>query len=155
MNEPTPAHFNYDVKIGHGSDILKSGPLSQSLANCGEVIITSKAYSSYNECEKSMSSLMSALSYIESKFSTKSKVIVQKLNPILDNSGKKHVDADSWDKFTVMRAYVADAEELKKSTLEYHVLGQIRVDQIIIGLTPVSPTAEAVSPPPAPVISLK
>ncbi len=134
-----PANFNYDVKIGYGADILKTGPLSKSFANCGELIITSKPFPDYESCQKSLSDLMSALSFIETKYSTKGHVIVTKVNPILDNSGKKHPDADTWDKFTVMRSYIADAEELKKSTLNYHVLGQIRVDQVILGFTPKPP----------------
>ncbi len=131
----TPANYNYDVKIGYGADLIKTGPLSQSFPNCGELVITSKPFQDYNACENALSGLMSALTYIETKFSTKNHVIVTKINPILDNSGKKHADADTWDKHTVMRAYVADSEELKKATLNYHVFGQIRVDQIILGLT--------------------
>ncbi len=134
-----PANFNYDVKIGYGADILKTGPLSKSFANCGELIITSKPFSDYEACEKSLSNLMSALSFIETKYSTKSHVIVTKVNPILDTSGKVHPDANTWDKFTVMRSYVADSEELKKATLNYHVLGQIRVDQMIMGPAPKPP----------------
>jgi len=144
MTEPVPAHFNYDVKIGYGADILKTGPLSLSFANCGEIVITSKPFVDYAECEKTLSSLMSALTFIETKYSAKGHVILTRLNPILDTSGKKHHDADTWDKFTVMRSYVANAEELKKSTLNYHVLGQIRVDQMIIGVTPPAP-------PPSPI----
>jgi len=144
MTTSSPANFNYDVKIGHGADILKTGPLSQSFANCGEIVITSKPFVDYAECEKTLSNLMTALTFIETKYSTKGHVIVTKLNPILDTTGKKHHDADSWDKYTVMRSYVANAEELKKSTLNYHVLGQIRVDQMIIGFTP------APAPPPPP-----
>jgi len=139
MADPVPANFNYDVKIGYGADILKTGPLSQSFANCGEIIITSKPFSDYAECERTLSNLMSKLSFIETKFSTRGHVIVTKVNPLLDTTGKRHPDADTWDKFTVMRSYVADAEELKKATLNYHVLGQIRVDQVILGLTPKAP----------------
>jgi hypothetical protein len=138
--ETTPAHFNYDVKIGYGADILKSGPLGQGFANCGEIVITSQPFTDYAECEKILTSLMSALSYIETKFSTQGHVIVTRLNPMLDTSGKKYHDAGTWDKFTVMRSYIANSEELKKSTLNYHVLGQIRVDQMLIAATPVPPS---------------
>jgi len=137
METSTPASFNYDVKIGHGADILKTGPLGKGLVNCGEIVITSRSFTDYAECEKTLSNLMSALSFIETKCSSQGHVIVTKLNPILDTTGKKHNDADSWDKFTVMRSYVANADELKKSTLNYHVLGQIRVDQMIVGVKPV------------------
>ena len=143
-----PANFNYSVKIGHGSDILKSGPLSQSFQNCAEINITSKVYQEYSECEKNLTTLMAALSSIESKFSAKDHVIVTKLNPILDQSGKVHADADTWDKTTIVRLYVANAEELKQATLSYHVLGQISVDQMIIGV--VAPEPEP--PPPAPTL---
>jgi hypothetical protein len=145
METSEPVNFNYDVKIGHGADILKTGPLGQGLANCGEIVITSKPFSNYADCEKTLSSLMSALSFIETKFSAQGHVIVNKLNPLLDTSGKKHSDADQWDKFTIMRSYVANADELKKSTLNYHVLGQIRVDQMIVAFTP-TPQPPPLSP---------
>jgi hypothetical protein len=133
-----PANYTYDIKIGHGADILKQGPFSLSFEKCGEMIITSKQFLSYDECEKSLSCLMSTLSYLEAKFSAKSHVIVTKLNPVLDATGKKHTDSDTWDKQTVLRAYIADAEALKGSKLNYHVSGQIKVDQIILGLKPKS-----------------
>lgn len=132
----TTAHYNYDVRISYGSDILKSGPFSESFANCGEMLITSKPYNEYAGCERALNGLMSSLSYLEAKLSDKNFVIVTKVNPILDASGKRKLDADAetWDKHTVMRAYIADAKALKDTNLTYHVLGQIKVDQTLLGI---------------------
>jgi hypothetical protein len=131
----TPANYNYDVKIGYGADLIKSGPLSKSFENCGEILITSKAYHDYHDCERSLSDLMSTLTHIESKLSLKQHVIFTKINPILDENRAQRNDLEAWDRHTVLRAYIAEAEALKKATLTFHVFGQIRVDQLILGLT--------------------
>jgi hypothetical protein len=60
--------------------------------------------------------------------------VVTKLNPILDPSGKMPIKGEEWDHYTVMRAYVADADELKKTNLKFSMMAQIRVDQVILGL---------------------
>lgn len=132
----TAANYNYDVRISHGSDILKSGAFAESFMNCGEMLISSKPYAEYAECERALNGLMSSLSHLQTKLSDKNHVIVTKVNPLLDASGKRRLDADAntWDTFTVMRAYIADAKALKETDLKFHVLGQIKVDQVILGI---------------------
>lgn len=106
--------------------MLHAGTFKTKIPNCGEMNISSKAFDTYEECEKSLNGLMTTLTRIEGKAADRNMVIVSKINPVLDQSGKKHADAASWDEFTILRVYVADSDELKKATLKYHIVGQIR-----------------------------
>jgi hypothetical protein len=129
-----PPKYFYDIKIGKDANMLKTGIFANVLKNCGEVIINSKSFESYSECEKILSKLLSSLSTIEARASNKSFVIFTKINPILENSSSASVE--SWDRQTVLKAYVAESEALKKSQLDFHISGQVRVDQVILGLNP-------------------
>ena len=120
--------FMYDIKIGVGANLLQVGKLADVLPHAGEMVITSKEFATYEECEKSLSSVMTFLAHSESRATEKNHVIVTKVNPAIDDSGKLHADTGSWDKFTILRAYVADSEQLKKAQLHYHVFGQIRTN---------------------------
>lgn len=119
------ATFVYSIRVGHGAKLLKDGIYSVAFPNCGEMMINSKEFSSYEECEKNLNNLMMLLSRHEASAGDKNLVVVSKVNPLLDTSGRKHADAGTWDRFTIIRSYVADSDELKKSTLKYHVMGQI------------------------------
>ena len=121
--------FVYVVRVGHGAGMLRTGQYKEALPNCGEIMISSKQFQSYEECEKNLNNLMVALTRFEAKSSDKNFVIVSKVNPVLDQSGREHRDAASWEKNTIMRAYIADSDELKKSTLKYHVMGQISANR--------------------------
>lgn len=123
--------FAYTVRVGSGADLLRAGIYPVVLPNCGEIIINSHEFASFEECEKNLNSLMTVLTRHEASASDKNLVVVSKIHPQLDTSGRKHADANTWDKFTIMRAYVADSDELKNSTLKYHVMGQIRTNRDI------------------------
>ena len=136
----TNTNYVYDVRITSGSEILRSGPFALAIPKCGEMIISSNIFTDFDLCEKTMSNLLSQLSQVQANYSDKSHVIVTKMNPLLDMSENKKADTEAWDSFTVMRAYVAETEALKNaSTLKYSVIGQIKVNQQILGLK----TAEA------------
>lgn len=124
-----PAIFSYNVRVGHGAEMLRGKIYADVIPNCGEMLISSKEFDSYEECETSLSNLMAHLTRFETRSSNKNHVLVSKINPELDTSGKKHMDASSWDRYTLMRTYIADSEELKNATLRYHVMGQIRSDR--------------------------
>lgn len=126
--QETLVKFTYDIKVGLGASMLQAGKFADALPSAGEMVITSKEFGTYEECEKSLSNVMAYLTHSESRATEKNHVIVTKVNPAIDNSGKQHADAGSWDKFTILRAYVADSEQLKKAQLHYHVFGQIRAD---------------------------
>lgn len=106
--------------------MLHAGAFKTKIPNCGEMIITSKFFDTYEDCEKSLSGLMTTLTRIECKAADQNMVIVSKINPVLDTSNKPHADAGTWDENTILRIYVADSEELKKATLKYHIVGQIK-----------------------------
>jgi hypothetical protein len=53
-------------------------------------------------------------------------VIVTKKNPLLHEVGTKPNPAENWDTLTILRAYVADAEQLKNAVLKFNILAQIR-----------------------------
>lgn len=123
--------FKYEVRIGTGACFLKSSKLGETFDRLEEMVIYSKPFNSYAECQQGLNGVMTYLSRAEAKAAKKSHVIVSKPNPMMDDSGKKHADLASWDKFTLVRAYVADSEKLKSSQLTYHVLGQIISDHEI------------------------
>lgn len=122
--------WTYDVRIIGNTALLKVGPLSNSIPNCGEIIITSKQFTTYDICEKSLSGLLSVLSKFESITSNKNQVIVTKINPLLES------ESTEWESNIVLRAYIADAEQLKKANLSYHVVGQIMIDHQMINHSP-------------------
>lgn len=121
-------NFSYNIQIGRGANMLRNGAYKEFVPNCGQVVISSKSFSSYADCERAMNGLLTTLTRIEGRDSERNFVIVSKVNPVLDTSGKKHADATSWDRHTISRAYMADSEELKNAILKYHVLAQIRSD---------------------------
>jgi hypothetical protein len=125
----TSLSFEYHVNITAGANSLKAGPFANGMPGCGEIMIASKVFPTYEECEQNLHGLLGTLSIVEASLSDKNFVIVTKTNPNLDTSGKKHADADTWDARTMMRAYVADADALKEKYLKYHVIGNIRLTE--------------------------
>ncbi len=121
--------FKYSAKIVQGSSILESEKVRSFFPRCGEMIITSKEFSTFEECEKNLSGLLSLLSAEASRESDKNQVIVSRLNPQIDSSGQsKPITGESWDQSTVLKVYVADAEALKQSQLIYSVMSAITVN---------------------------
>ena len=126
------ANFTYSIKVEEGASILKSGEFS-AFKNAKEVLIASNKFPTYEECERAMSGVMTFLSYHEAKSAGRDHVIVSKLNPIIDENANK-AEPSTWDKHTILRAYVADAESLKGAKLLYTVQGHIHVDKELLGI---------------------
>jgi len=122
-------NYSYDVRITRGSNILSTGPLSNALPNCGEMIITSKIFDEYMQCEQSLSSLLSNLTRHQTMLSDVNHVIVTKRNPNHHKTDKPDPEAADWDNATLLRAYVAEAAALKKAELRYNIIGQIKINE--------------------------
>jgi hypothetical protein len=123
--------FTYEIRVARDSSVIRSGPLSESLQNCGELIITSKEFKNYTDCEKKFNNLISALSYIESNEGDKDYVLITRPNPMKSAADKMQ----EWDVYVVSRTFVADANSLvKKSDLTYNIFGQINADIPIFNL---------------------
>jgi hypothetical protein len=127
---PLSSHYAYDLKINQGAGLFTSEVFTEAFPGCGEVLVLSKNFNSSAECEKSLSNLLSSLSMLESKAIAKNHVVVTKRNPILTNI-KTPIDAEeNWADNVVLRAYVADAEQLKQSVLKYNLFAQVRAVEI-------------------------
>lgn len=123
--------FKYEVKIGQMSGFLKELKNSGKIPKLEEIAIYSEEFNSYKSCQESLNGLMLYLSTAEGQASKKNQVLVSKIHPNLDTSERKHADVSTWDDFTLIRAYVANAERLKHSELEFHIMGQIVADHEI------------------------
>ena len=128
-----PETYTYGVNITASAAVLRAGALAVVIPGAGVVNLKSKPYTDLKECEADLSTLMSALGTAESQLSARPHVIVTKVNPLIDADSKD--SPKDWDKLTVLRAYIADAKELKEHTrLKYAVTGRINVDREIVGV---------------------
>lgn len=118
--------YSYNVRISANADVLKSGELAERLPNCGEVLVVSKKFDTYDNCESALSALLSSLTKSTTQISKKNHVVVTMLNPTLN--GKEIKEGEEWEVSVLLKAYIADAEALKKSFLTTHVVGQIRLE---------------------------
>lgn len=123
--------FKYEVKIGSGASFLRGTEFGNRCDRLEEMVIYSKDFNSYEECQAGLDGVMVYLSKAEARAAKKSHVIVSRANPTIDKTDEKRLDTSNWDKYTLVRAYIADAEKLKSSQLAYHVLGQITSDHEI------------------------
>lgn len=124
--------FQYDIKISSGTEFIKHSQIGDNIPNANEMIILSHYFSNYDECQRSLKDVLGFLSRSESSATSKNFVIVTKVNPLIDATEKLHRDASTWDRFTIMRAYVADSQKLKDSKLQFSILGQIKADHEIV-----------------------
>ena len=128
--------FNYHVKIIKGSPVLQTESFQDVFPSCGEVVITSRQFESFEQCEGHLSQLLAMLSATSTHVSEKNHVIVSRINPKMDTSGKvQPLSGETWDSHTIMRAYIADAEALKKSELLFNVVSAITTDANVSQLT--------------------
>lgn len=141
MNAPK---FQYDVQIGSESRMFQSEIFSSTLPAASEMYIKSEEFDSYDDCETSLTNLMAVLTRFESNANDTNYVIVKKINPVIDGSEKKHSDASTWDKNTLIRVYMADSEALKNSVLRFQVVGQITVDRDVTAFKAEITKAESV-----------
>ena len=126
-------NFQYDIKLVNGSELLKDRLFGACFPGIGEMIVASKTFNDYTECEKAFTGLLAVLASLSTQLTEKNYVIVTKANP--DYSAKPE-DAGTingeapWDKSTLMRAYVADADALKQKQLVFGVMGHIKIDPL-------------------------
>lgn len=124
MFEPA---FSYDVKISHGSALLSHDLFGNCFPRVAEMVITSKQFEGYEECASAMTNLLAVMAALNTRITERNHVIVTKTNPMLANPpGKVNAD-EQWESSTLMRAFVADADALKASTLQYDIVGQIKL----------------------------
>lgn len=120
-------NYLYDVRVSSSSNIFSSGAMNSSIPGGNEMVISSKCYASYEECAQALTQLMAVLASTEAQIVGKNYAIVTKTNPLF--SGQK-ADNETWDKMIVLKAFVADAEELKTSNkLTFDIVGQLRISQ--------------------------
>jgi uncharacterized protein (DUF1810 family) len=116
--------YQYILSINEGSEFLTKSTLSEKLEKCQQMVITSKVFSSYDECYSKLHDLIYDLSSTESSITGTNFVVVTKINPLFGGSQDK---SEYWSKFSLMRMYVADAEELKASKLKYCAVAQLNI----------------------------
>lgn len=117
--------YAYDVKVNMGAGMLEHGGIPAGFPNCGEMLIQSNHFEHLDECEQNLARLLSALSSYETKQNNIPHVIVTKANPLLKPDEKPN-EGESWDETVLLRAYIADAAELKKSNLKFFTFAQIK-----------------------------
>jgi hypothetical protein len=118
--------FTYAVKIIDGSPFFASETIKNLFPSAREMVITSKPFNNYDECYEKLLSLLDALTTASSTTSKKNYVIVSRINPSLDKTGEtKSIEGETWDDLTLIKAYVANADALKKSELRYTIIGAI------------------------------
>ena len=117
--------YAYDVKVSMGAAMLEVGGIPAGFPHCGEMLIKSQEFNELSECEKNLSGLLSSLSAYETKCNNQPHVIVTKTNPLL-NPTPENKYVEKWDNNIMLRAYIADANELKKLNLKFFTFAQIR-----------------------------
>ena len=118
--------YAYDLKINSEAQLLKNGGFPIAFPNCGEVLVTSQEYEELIECETALSKLMSVLASLENKHANVPHVIMLKVNPLYSNPQPENIESENWEEFTIMKAFIADAQLLKNSVLKFNTFAQIR-----------------------------
>lgn len=121
--------YSYIVVITADSDILKDGPFGNAIPNVNEMIVSSKVFDNFNECEQAYGRIMNHLAKVQSAISGRNHVIMSKRNPSYDESGEVKETTEVWDKLTIYKSYVADFLELKQSRLKSDVIGYFKIHQ--------------------------
>lgn len=124
--------YSYAVKIAAGCEIFTTGEMSKIFDTCGEMIIKSKEFEAYDVCIETLIDLLTNLSSAMAKQSSKSYVIVTKINPILIATEQNSSDKEeTWGNDTVVKLYVADADALKNNaTLLYSISSELYCSNI-------------------------
>ena len=111
--------YSYSVTVLRTSAALTNGPLSTAIPGCGVMTVQSSDFKDVVECERALTGLLSMIGTVEAQLSSEKFVILTKLNPLLDPDSKE--DKKDWTNTTVLRAYVANATELKQSNLKFQL----------------------------------
>jgi hypothetical protein len=118
--------YSYDIKINSGAGLLNLPTFAEACPYVNEMLITSKQYENLVDCEKDMNSVLAVLNAAERLHKNKPRVILVKINPLHSQEPAIYDPKEQWDDFTVMKCFIADAERLKKSELQYEVFSQIK-----------------------------
>lgn len=126
--------FNYTVRMAGDLQAIVQGPMVAALENTGELVVSSGEFNDYDSCINAVSRLLSSLSAAVTQKNGRSYVIVSKKNPIFDDSpDEPDLSTEGWDRLTVLRLYVADAEVLKQqSTISYLASADVKVAESAI-----------------------
>lgn len=123
--------YQYIARIAPGSVLFEAEPFINSIRNCGELVLTSKRFKTYEECVNTTQQLLSTLNTLIHQLTDTKYVVVSKLNPLYDDSIEQKEElavAEGWLSNTIMRIYIANADELRlNNTLHYTVHVNINV----------------------------
>ena len=129
-------NYSYDVKIGNNSAVFELNGIWGAIApDASEIDIASRLFPHYEECENALYRLLNKLSTDESYLAEAGHVIVIKRNPQIFNSKS---DEEKWDEATLIKFFIADSDELKKSILDYNIEARIRMFSIDISSTDIT-----------------
>ena len=128
--------FKYVVRVTTPlTQLVQDESMAKALDNADELMVVSNNFGNYDECITIASRLLSSLSVAAAKNNEKSYVIVSKKNPSMIEEDAASESAEQWDKFTVLRLYLADAEVLKeKSKLDCLATADIKVSNDTISV---------------------
>lgn len=111
----------------HSPLVMRESKISQTLTGVADVIISSREFMVYEECESSALEVISFLASEQLRCSGINCLVMSKKNEKMGLSNSVKIDDGlPWDDNTMLRYYLADADSLKKHTLNYYVLGQIK-----------------------------
>lgn len=117
--------YQYYFKVYENAKFLSAGYMTD-IEKCAQMIMTSKAFSEYAECFNNLSQLIYDFASTESALSGGNYVIVSKINPAF---GGRVDENETWDKTTMVKLYVANADIMKKAKqVVYCAIGEIRLD---------------------------
>lgn len=123
--------YQYYFKIYENAKFLSPSHLTE-VEKCAEMIMTSKPFVNYTDCYKNLSDLIYDFASTESALSGGNYVMVPKINPIFGGRVEEH---ETWDKTTMVKMYVANADAIKsKKQLVYCAVGEIKLDASSISM---------------------
>lgn len=110
------------------SPLLKSkSKISQTLTGVTDVIISSKEFTVYEDCESSALDIINFLASEQLMCSSINCLVLSKKNEKMGLLNSIKIDDGlPWDDNTMLRYYLADAASLKNHVLNYYALGQIK-----------------------------
>ena len=122
--------FKYEIKVGSNSGFVALLKNDRKIPKVDEVEIYSREFDTFSEAQDNMSRALSYFANIEGRSSGKNYVVMCKSNPEL-TPDQQQQDAHSWNEFTLLRMYIADADRLKSAELAFDIFGQIVADHEI------------------------
>lgn len=126
--------FTYTVKMSGDLRLLVKDDMADIMDNTHELVISSGIFIDYEACIDAVSRLLSGLSLAVSLKNGRQYVIVTKKNPLFE-SEPAEPNETGWDRFTILRLYVADAEILKEqSKLSHLAVAEVKVAEYMIDL---------------------